>query len=1447
MSDTTYSSGPRRDSAEATWQGRIHSLLLDQQQRWRQGECPTLEIYLEKYPSLRGRIEDVLTLLYHEVVLRERRGDQPSAEEYEQRFPEWAKEIREHFEIHDAFPSVTLPEHPAPRSKPAAPQGYEILGFLGRGGMAVVYEARQLALDRRVALKMILGGENARPEERARFRAEALAVASLKHPNIVQIHEVIEHEGRLFLALELMEGGSLAQKLDGAPLPPRTAVQLVEPLVRAMHAVHQQGIIHRDLKPSNILLQVDNKERAADSNNQHEDHRPFSLLSTDYCLLSTILKIADFGVAKRLNDDGAGHTRTGDLIGTPSYMAPEQVAGRDRTTSATDIYGLGAILYELITGRPPFLGETTLATLQQVQQNEPVAPSRLQPGCPRDLETVVLKCLQKEPGRRYADAAALADDLQCFLKGLPIKARPTPWHERLAKWAKRRPAVAGLLAGLAVITVLGLAGISWQWRRAERGREEAIRAGGLEAAARADAENRLYASEIAQASLDLAASQSLNAERILEFCRQRDPDRCHWEWHYLKRQCQRHVLSFAGHTQPITWLAYSPDGKMLASCSGIWNGTVHGEVKVWDVTTGKLLHDLRGPERTVHRVAFHPQSGKLLAAASIDGNVWVWDLDQPARAPRRLFLNALAYCVAFHPDGQTIAAGGSDGAFQVWNLANWQSLGRWQGHTDAVWDLSFSPDGKLLATASRDGTVVVLAADTFKLLHRLFQPRETMRLAFSPDSRLLASGAYDGTVKIWDLQRQATLLLEHHLGWRNLFSVAFSPDGQRLACCTRRNGVRIWSTRGQFEEASPPSGTSGVTFALAFSPDARWMATARDDHVIRVWDLAPVDEPRAVSAHETDVSAIALSPNGKTLAIVGGRNWAFGGRNGSSTIRLRNYPTATVSGELVGHKGWPGCIAFRPDGNQLASGDQDGKTILWNTETRKQEAILERHQNTVLGVVYSPDGAVLATAGADQTVRLWRAATGESRGVLQHPASVHAVCYSADGRYLATGAADRLIRVWDTSTWHELRQLTGHGACVNSIAFHPESHLLVSADEGYELHFWDADTGDDLTVQVKPPGIPGDGEGRSDTAVSERRETSLAFSPDGRRLAFVGHNRPAQIWDVDSRRLMLTLAEADYVNNHNVIFSRDGRQILVTCQSILKFWDSSEYDQASRVLAVQELASSWHMDQAHSALQRCDWFTADFHVSRYLEANPKEAVWYAQRGLTRAARGQREKADADHMKAIALAPVDAAIWTLRGEACVHAKRWEDADRAFLAALACDPGNARTWYLRAVANLGSGNEPGYRATCEAMIRYFAETKSAGDANFVISAVAAVSKWPDQKALKQLSGIAAQLGAGNERAIAAACYRAGRHRETVQNLTTASSQSRPRAWDMLFHAMASHRLKENAQAAVWLARARSWIDEAERVEDDPTKEGFVRWYHWNERVETLALLREAELVR
>ena len=427
---------------------------VDFELRQKRGEGVLIESYLERFPELRSNRAALRQLVAAEIERRRAGSADFRLDEYGSRFPELAGELSS-LAVDADSTAGSWQSHADKDDASKLPElsGFEILSRLGRGGMGVVYLARQTALKRLVAVKMIRSrvGDNV---ELGRFRTEIEAAARLAHPNIVQIFEVGEHKGSPYCVLEYVAGGSLDQVLKGKPQPAEVAARLVQQLAAALQHAHERGIVHRDLKPANVLIAEGNRrQETGDTSDAAMSHN-----------LSP--KIADFGLARQLEAIDAGQTETGIIMGTPAYMSPEQAAGQSKECSpATDIYALGVILYELLTGRPPHQGATVLDTLQQVRSQEPVAPRALAPKTPRDLNTICLKCLHKEASRRYASARALADDLGAFLESRPIAARPVGLPERVVMAARRRPLVASLIAAICLITVLGLAAGVYQWRQ----------------------------------------------------------------------------------------------------------------------------------------------------------------------------------------------------------------------------------------------------------------------------------------------------------------------------------------------------------------------------------------------------------------------------------------------------------------------------------------------------------------------------------------------------------------------------------------------------------------------------------------------------------------------------------------------------------------------------------------------------------------------------------------------------------------------------------------------------------------------------------------------------------------------------------------------------------------------------------------------------------------------
>ncbi len=639
-------------------------------------------------------------------------------------------------------PDTLVPPRPdedraAAPNRPTVP-GYEILGELGRGGMGVVYKALHVKLHRLVALKMILAGSHARADDLARFSTEAEAVAGLPHPNIVQIYDIGEQAGLPYFSLEFVEGGSLETRLDGTPWQAPRAAQLVETLARAMHAAHQCGIIHRDLKPANVLLTADGTP-----------------------------KITDFGLAKRLDQD-AGQTRTGTIMGTPSYMAPEQAGGAKAGIGpAADTYALGAVLYELLTGRPPFKAETPLDTILQVLGGEPVPPTQLNGRVPRDLETICLKCLQKEPAKRYATAEALADDLRRFQNHEPILARPVGRLEKFGRWCRRNPVVAGLAALVALVLVAGTA-VSWYFAvQAERKARQAAR--------------RLYVADLRLVQQSWEQGQFRRVGQLLEGqtpAHTDDTDFRGFEWYYWDRLARAGLPALQEHQWGVACVAFSPDGKLLASAG--WDHLIN----VRDAASGRVLQHLTGHADTIHGLAFSPD-GRLLASAGVDKTVRLWDPASGRLVATLTGHTSTVHAVVFTPDGQFLISAGEDReeGVKVWDVRGSQPLYS-LSHGDAVHSLALSPDGRRLATGGKDNVIRLWDLPGRREITTFKSHENTVAgLAFSPDGTRLASAGWDGKWMLWDSAGGPPLATHDH--GASVLSVAFSPDGKTVATAAR--------------------------------------------------------------------------------------------------------------------------------------------------------------------------------------------------------------------------------------------------------------------------------------------------------------------------------------------------------------------------------------------------------------------------------------------------------------------------------------------------------------------------------------------------------------------------------------------------------------------------------------------------------------------------------------
>jgi WD40 repeat protein len=1109
---------------------------------------------------------DLLDAVIADYVQQVEAGAVPDREALLQCHPELADRLRAFFADYDRLDrqagELRLSADPNRTTDATAPAvelprvryfgDYELLEVIARGGMGVVYKARQVSLNRLVALKMILKGELATPKDVARFRAEAEAAANLDHPHIVPIYEVGEHDGQQYYAMRYVEGTALTRRPRAEA---RQEAGLLATVARALHYAHQHGILHRDLKPSNILVDG----------------------------AGTPL-VADFGLAKRLDAEGS-LTESGAMVGTPRYMAPEQAAGRKDLTVAADVYSLGVVLYEPLTGQTPFSGETPLEVLRQVREAEPPRPSSITPGLNRDLETISLKCLEKDPAKRYASAEALADDLERWLRGEPIQARPVGQAEQLWRWCQRNPVVAGLsaavalslFAGTIVASILALHAIH-ERDRANENEHQALLTAQREAEARTDAQDaksqaiaeaerarrHLYVAQMNLAQNAWEDTRVAAAVRFLERWQRPDTgqeDLRGFEWYYWDRLCNwspltlklgdRGLFSIGGSKTNMMWkgrpggrvgawgVAFSPDGTRLASASH--------PVKVWDAGSGQELLTLAGKEPDVGwmicSVAFSPDATRLAAAglhpASGHMNVKVWNAQT---GQELLTVGPGIWSVAFSPDGKRLASASSAGTITVWNAATGQGLLTMRGHNlGEVWGVAYNPDGTQLASAGQDGTLKLWDAASGKEIRTLKgHSGGVTSVAFDPRGKRLASASHDQTVKVWDaVSGREILTLTGHTA--PIQSVAFSPDGTRLVSAGFDKTVRVWDAAGGTEKVVL-KGHADFIEGVAFSPDGKRLASASDDRTVKVWDASSSQEPLTFAGHRDAINAIALSPDGKQLASAGE----------DQTVRVWNAANGREMQTLKGHTGQVNSVAFSPDGKRLVSTSDDQTVRVWDVAGGHEPLTLKGHTNGATAVAFAQDGMQLASAAPGGEVKGWDLAS--ARETVTFKVGEHrAFAFSPNGKQLASAGEHQTVGVWDLATGRQRLTLHPGTYGCSALAFSPDGKQLASAhyDPGDEqmVKLWDVASGRELITLKGHAG-------------SIR---CIAFSPDGRRLALASHDHLLRVWDVATGQETLAL-KAHRSSVASVLFSADGmRLVSAGWGGELKLWDARPWTAGLRV------------------------------------------------------------------------------------------------------------------------------------------------------------------------------------------------------------------------------------------------------------------------------------------
>jgi WD40 repeat protein/serine/threonine protein kinase len=1005
-------------------------------------------------------------------------------------------------------------------------QGYEVLSELGRGGMGVVYRARQIGLNRLVALKMVLAGSHATVAERARFRTEAEAAAGLQHPNIVQIYDIGEQDGQPYLSMELVHGPTLAQACQERPQPADWAARLIETLARAIHSAHEQGIVHRDLKPANILLSVVGCQLSVVS----EEKAASSLPTTDSRQPTTTPKITDFGLAKRL--DELSQTRTGVILGTPAYMAPEQACGKGRARGpAVDIYALGAILFELLTGRPPFAGDSWVSALARVAGEEPIPPRRLQPRCPQDLETICLKCLEKEPARRYASARELAEDLSRFLTQQPIAARPPSTLDRWCKFARRNKALVGGSLGIALALVLGSAvsllfavGELRQRKIADANTQRADENARQMETAHRQALHEAYRARLAATLLSLGEHDFFEAAQHLDAA----PIALRgWEWKHLQRRildegpdvkhwpkdCEGVLALMAVGPDVLAVGLYQHDLRLFEAHSG----SIRSELPAMNYAGVAQTHDgplllMSRPEAPLSlvgaagqvrqtRATFGPklttmtvnQDGTQVAAA--------WD---PGGAEDRLEIRDLSSGevlrllpgvgqvngLAFSPDGTWLAAACSDHRVRLWQLTDGGASLVCRGHTNRVLGVAFRPDGQCLLSWGDDGAPRqwrVPDGQALDILHG--HDRPVYAAAYSADGQWIVSGGADHTVRLWPAAGgEAVAILHGHND--AVLCVAFHPDGSTLVSSSLDGTVRFWPSPVRADPHVLHGHTSYV-YPVAYSPDGRWFASGGWDNVIRLWDAASGEPIAVLRGPKAFVACLAISPDGTRLVA----------RSMDGRLRLWETGTGTLladveDGGLISYL--PQTVAIGPDGAICACGCHD-RIRSWELATgQERPALAVPIQTDIRLVVFSPDGQQLAVAATEPALYLVDRSTGQVLHVLHgHTGLAYAASFSPDGRRLVTAGDDLTVRLWNTATGALQQELHGHTAQVFAAAFHPDGTRVASAGRDRVIRIWDTTVGDELARL----------RGHTDYVFS------LAFSPDGSTLVSGSGDHTVRLWD----------------------------------------------------------------------------------------------------------------------------------------------------------------------------------------------------------------------------------------------------------------------------------------------------------------------------------------------
>jgi WD40 repeat protein/serine/threonine protein kinase len=1032
---------------------------------------------------------------------------------------------------------------------------------VGSGGFAAVHVGTQLSTGRKVAVKILRDGfEEA---DRARFQQEAVFLSKLNHPHIVAVlgsgseawaapreqavAQSLAQEDwfkewprsapvKDFIALEWIDGHTLEDVYQGRRAPAPTLAERAEWFAQAagaLAAVHTAGLLHRDVKPGNLMVSD-----------------------------TGALKLMDFGIARKRDPERSLKTTDGRVLGTPAYMAPEQLDPRsldDEIGPASDVYGLCATFFEVLTGTRLFRHDRDTAMATETRDLQGVRPAwshHLSPKLPWELNTILLGGLERGVAERYASASDLELDLRRYLQHEPIRYRRPPLSRRLRLWYERSPWIAWLTTAVLVLLAVGSVGASIGAYTINEARQRAVTNANNERLAKIEVSRQrddirtqrdvidnqrlrlrreLFGSQMILANRDW---QGAHVAQLRETLRQWIPDGSpaedlrHFEWYYLWRLANSAHQTLAGHVGPVTAVAYSPDGTLLASAceqqlrvplpyikyvpTGQRRSASErirsGFVRLWDTATGRKRATLSGHEGSVHAVAFRPD-GQVLASAGDDGVIRWWETGTQKPCGVLSGHQGIVYGLAFSPDGRWLASAGEDKSVRLWDAHTGREIRVLKDHTNAVFCVAFSRNG-LLASAGYEDTVRVWDAATGKAVRALVVNDSTpvAAVAFHPDGRGLVSIGADRTVHVWDSQTGkeiATLSGLPNLGT----SAAISPDGRWLAFGTLDQTVSLRRT-GALSLGWRYRGHAGGVNAVAFSPDGKWLASGSADRTVKVWDATSDIEDSHLADLGGAVLSVAFSPDGREIAAASDGNSQL---KKADDVTVFDAATGAELYRLLGHEATIDCVVFSPDGRYLASagyaGDGSrGDIRIWDRATHKELRRLADQPRQVASIAFAPDSKYLLSGSRDGTLKIWDTRSGQLVRALEgHLGGVTGVDWSRDGTRLASGSYDMSVRLWDAATGRELATLSGHEQLVQGVAFAPDGRRLASASWDGTVRIWDVAAGECLKVLHGHNGLV----------------YSVTWSADGKRLfSSAGNTLQAgeiKVWDTVTMDELLTL------------------------------------------------------------------------------------------------------------------------------------------------------------------------------------------------------------------------------------------------------------------------------------------------------------------------------------